>query len=164
MDECHLSNWHEVASSTSYILGANDPHYLPTTSFAMPKLDMFTNTVILVAVTYVTVSVVSAGEGEQCPICGAVYIYRNSLAAHMKSHDGQTRCSVCGQHFSTMPTLRRHLLMKHNMSRQEVDRVTNNRRALREAMHVQCAATKAGAESIPPHFPPPAGSHHSGDH
>ena len=104
-----------------------------------------------------TVSPLPAAE---CPICGATYRLRDSLIKHMKSHDGQTRCTVCEQLFSTMQNLRRHMLLKHQMARGEVDIVTNNRRAQREAMEAQYAAAMAGAASVPP----PEGSHYSGRH
>ena len=82
----------------------------------------------------------------------------------MKTHAGQTRCTICGRQLSNVDGLRRHLLMQHNLSREEVDSMTNNRRALREAMEAEYAAASAGAESVPPRFPPPQGSHYSVDH
>ena len=87
----------------------------------------------------VTVSPMFTAEsrGEQCPICGAVYRHRYSLGKHMKSHDGQTRCTVCGQHFSTMQNLRRHMLMTHQMTREQVDRLTNNIRARHGSLEAQ---------------------------
>ena len=45
----------------------------------------------------------------------------------MKKHQGQTKCSVCQHEFSAVYNLRRHLVMKHGMSRLEVDRMTNKR-------------------------------------
>ena len=42
---------------------------------------------------------------------------------HMKVHTGATRCPECGLVCSTVPTLRRHLQVKHKMSREDVLRI-----------------------------------------
>ena len=93
-----------------------------------------------------TVSFMSTveGVGQQCPICGATYRRRKALTAHMKSHDGQTCCSICGQLISTMQNLRRHLMLIHNLSRQEADGITNNRVARRALQDVQRASDPRG--------------------
>ena len=65
------------------------------------------------------------GGHVTCHVCGATYANRNSLAKHMKMHSGQTLCPHCHQAFAGMYTLRRHMVSKHGMSREEVDMVTN---------------------------------------
>ena len=52
---------------------------------------------------------------------------RAYLAAHMKKHRGETCCPVCQQEFAAMSCMRRHMVKRHGMSQQTVDRVTNKR-------------------------------------
>ena len=62
-----------------------------------------------------------------CPICGSRYAQRYNLVRHMKKHSGLTRCPCCHQEFSVMGGLRRHMIRTHDMSKQDVDRITNKR-------------------------------------
>ena len=111
--------------------------------------------------------VMSTGDnrGHHCPICGLTYSHRRTLSTHMKSHEGQASCGICGQQFSMTQNMRRHMMLKHNMSRQEVDRMTDNRLG-RHALQdmAQHTAGVAAEEIVSPPFPPSRGPHYSGDH
>ena len=101
--------------------------------------------------------------GHPCHVCGATYKHRYSLGKHMKSHDGQTCCSICGRQLSMMSALRRHMMFKHNLARQEVDRMTDNklgRYAMQEM--AQRAAGVAGEEIVPPGVAPSERAHYTG--
>ena len=60
-------------------------------------------------------------------MCGTGYHHRRTLHEHMKKHKGQTRCPVCQMEFSVMFAMRRHMVQRHGMTKDEVDRITNKR-------------------------------------
>ena len=71
------------------------------------------------------------------------------MKSHMKKHRGQTRCPICHQEFSVVNYLRRHMVNKHGMSREEVDRMTNKRKTTKEilAQLTERSASGVGVES-----------------
>ena len=71
---------------------------------------------------------VSAGQGPCiCPVCGASYTYRRGLSEHMKKHTGKTTCPLCQQTFGMLYHMRRHMVNKHGMAKEDVAKITNKR-------------------------------------
>ena len=65
-----------------------------------------------------------SGWGFSCQICGRVYRRSNALAAHKRTHEGVTICSICGAQISTVHNLRHHLRMVHRLSTEEAKQHT----------------------------------------
>ena len=81
-----------------------------------------------------------------CHLCGARYSTKTNLISHMKKHRGETRCPVCDEEFAVMRNVRRHMMRRHDMSRLEVDRITNTRYKKASNWRTLCAAQGQGAE------------------
>ena len=45
----------------------------------------------------------------------------------MKKHSGQTTCPLCQKTFARVPHMRAHMVEKHRLAKQEVDRITHKR-------------------------------------
>ena len=63
----------------------------------------------------------------RCHVCGTSYQHRRTLTEHVKKHLGQTRCSICQQEFSEVRNMRRHMVARHGMSKEEENSVTNTK-------------------------------------
>ena len=62
-----------------------------------------------------------------CGQCGAAYRTSTSLAHHARLHDGLTLCPVCGVAQSRVCNLRRHLVKRHRLSREQAARLIPQR-------------------------------------
>ncbi|XP_065341980.1 zinc finger and BTB domain-containing protein 24-like [Cloeon dipterum] len=65
-----------------------------------------------------------------CEICGKEFT-RKALWTHMKIHDKQLKCSVCGQLFATSGTLKNHMTRKHYDAKNHVCEICNRAFSLR---------------------------------
>ena len=71
---------------------------------------------------------VSERPRHACPICGARYINRRHLVSHMRQHQGETTCPFCQKVFTLKYNMRRHMVLAHDLSQEEVKRMTKTLR------------------------------------
>ena len=70
-----------------------------------------------------------SGRAYVCHICDARYIHKRHLGDHLKQHQGQTRCPLCQKEFAFRYTMRRHMLVLHNMTQEQVNLMTKSNTA-----------------------------------
>ncbi|KAF0301452.1 Broad-complex core protein isoforms 1/2/3/4/5 [Amphibalanus amphitrite] len=56
-----------------------------------------------------------------CHLCDATYVNRRHLISHMKQHQGQTCCPLCQKTFSARYNMRRHMVINHDLTKEQVD-------------------------------------------
>ena len=75
---------------------------------------------------YQSISAFSAARtaAAVCGVCGRQYSNKRTMRAHMKLHQGLTTCLVCHKVICTVEHLRRHLLVEHALTPEQVKRMT----------------------------------------
>lgn len=74
--------------------------------------------------------VVNSGGSSmyECNVCGKLYKHRDSLLHHRKKHEGLTTCQLCGKVCCIVAELRRHLIVAHSLSPQDIRRLVPSQR------------------------------------
>ncbi|XP_043205011.1 broad-complex core protein isoforms 1/2/3/4/5-like isoform X2 [Amphibalanus amphitrite] len=99
----------------------------------------------------------SQAAAHVCTQCGAAYRTATSLAHHARLHDGLTLCPICGVAQSRICNLRRHLIRRHRLSREQAVRLIPSR-AERLARAAAGGTQPAGAQEASARTGPAGGA------
>ncbi|CAH0395226.1 unnamed protein product [Bemisia tabaci] len=94
-----------------------------------------------------------------CDVCGFSYLSDSSLQAHMKSHTGETYCTICKDNYSSVRNYRRHMESKHpaEFEKQEEERKKEEREKEKEkkkfpCTYEQCSRSFTTASNLKEHI------------